>query len=89
MSAPEFFPEGGITPEYLGDGKKVMDWIGQHGDYQKNHILEVALAAVEDLRKAGCTSFSLIGQCWGVLMTAKIVSEEGTPFLSAGGPHPS
>jgi hypothetical protein len=66
-----------------------MGWIGQHGDYHKNHILEVTLAAVEDLRKAGCTSFSLVGQCWGVLMAAKVVSEEGTPFVSAGGPHPS
>lgn len=89
MSAPDYFLEGGIPPECLGDSSKVMGWIGQHGDYKKNHILEVTLAAVEDLRKAGCTSFSLVGQCWGVLMTAKIVSEEGTPFLSAGGPHPS
>ncbi|KAG0285103.1 hypothetical protein BGZ97_007930 [Linnemannia gamsii] len=89
LSAPEFFPEGGINPEYLGDSTKVMGWIGQHGDYHKNHILEVTLAAVEDLRKAGCTSFSLVGQCWGVLMAAKVVSEEGTPFVSAGGPHPS
>ncbi|KAG0278263.1 hypothetical protein BGZ96_002479 [Linnemannia gamsii] len=89
LSAPEYFPEGGITPEYLGESSKVMGWIGQHGDYHKNHILEVTLAAVEDLRKAGCTSFSLVGQCWGVLMAAKAVSEEGTPFSSAGGPHPS
>ncbi|KAG9072477.1 hypothetical protein KI688_000248 [Linnemannia hyalina] len=89
LSVPEFFPEGGIPPEYMGEGSKVMGWIGQYGDYQKNHILQVALAAVEDLRKAGCTSFSLVGQCWGVLMAVKIVSEEGTPFLSAGGPHPS
>ncbi|KAG0272213.1 hypothetical protein BGZ95_012051 [Linnemannia exigua] len=89
LSAPDYFPEGGIPPEYMGDSAKLMGWIGQHGDYHKNHILEVTLAAVEDLRKAGCTSFSLIGQCWGVLMAAKVVSEEGTPFLSAGGPHPS
>ncbi|KAH7059398.1 hypothetical protein BKA57DRAFT_444733 [Linnemannia elongata] len=89
LSAPDYFLEGGIPPECLGDSSKVMGWIGQHGDYKKNHILEVTLAAVEDLRKAGCTSFSLVGQCWGVLMTAKIVSEEGTLFLSAGGPHPS
>ncbi|KAF8943981.1 hypothetical protein BGZ47_004786 [Haplosporangium gracile] len=89
LSAPEFFSEGGITPEHMGESGKVMAWIGQHGDYHKNHILEVALAAVEDLRKAGCTSFSLIGQCWGVLMAVKIVSEENTPFSSAGGVHPS
>ncbi|KAF9091921.1 hypothetical protein BGX29_010678 [Mortierella sp. GBA35] len=90
LSAPNFFTEGGINPELMGDGKKVMGWIGQHGDFEKNHIKEIVLAAVEDLRKAGCTTFSLIGQCWGVLMAAKVVSEDdGAFFLAAGGPHPS
>ncbi|KAF9933961.1 hypothetical protein FBU30_003905 [Linnemannia zychae] len=89
VSVPDFFPKGGIPPEYMGDSKKLMGWIGENGDYKKNHILEIVLAAVEDLRKAGCTSICAMGQCWGALMAVKAASEEGTPLLATGGPHPS
>jgi dienelactone hydrolase len=66
-----------------------MPWIQANGDYEKNHLGEIIRAAVEDLRRDGCTTFSIFGLCWGALMAVKAASEEGTPFLSAGGPHPS
>ncbi|KAG0025385.1 hypothetical protein BGZ82_010056 [Podila clonocystis] len=87
LSAPDFFKNGGITNEQMGAG--VMPWIHENGDFKKNHINELILAAVEDLRKDGCTSFSIFGQCWGALMAVMAASQEGQPFLAAGGPHPS
>ncbi|KAG0086575.1 hypothetical protein BGZ93_008728 [Podila epicladia] len=87
LSAPDFFRNGGITNEQMGAG--VMPWIQENGDFKKNHINEMILAAVEDLRKDGCTSFSIFGQCWGALMSVFAASQEGQPFLAAGGPHPS
>ncbi|KAF9291231.1 hypothetical protein BGZ68_004751 [Mortierella alpina] len=90
LSVPDIFgKEGGIDNALMGDGSKVMAWIGAHGDYKKNHIDEIIRVAVEDLRKAGCTSFSIFGQCWGTLMAVKAASEEDSPFLAVGGPHPS
>ncbi|KAF9311087.1 hypothetical protein BG003_007809 [Podila horticola] len=87
LSAPDVFKNGGITEENMGAG--VMPWIHENGDFKKNHINEIILAAVEDLRKDGCTSFSIFGQCWGALMGVLAASQEGQPFLTAGGPHPS
>ncbi|KAF9370191.1 hypothetical protein CPB97_002950 [Podila verticillata] len=87
LSAPDFFKNGGITNEQMGAG--VMPWIHENADFKKNHINEIILAAVEDLRKDGCTSFSIFGQCWGALMAVLAASQEGQPFLTAGGPHPS
>ncbi|KAG0345387.1 hypothetical protein BG004_003751 [Podila humilis] len=84
LSAPDFFRNGG----YNGVGP-MMDWIHANGDYEKNHIGTMIKAAVEDLRKDGCTSFSIFGQCWGAYMSVKAASEEGNVFLAAGGPHPS
>ncbi|KAF8939525.1 hypothetical protein BGZ58_009530, partial [Dissophora ornata] len=89
LLAPDVFKNGGIPGEYMGNSAKLMEWIGANGDFKKNHIDEMINVAVEDLRKAGCTSFSIFGQCWGALMAVKAASEEGNPFLAAGGPHPS
>ncbi|KAI1314414.1 hypothetical protein EDD11_002201 [Mortierella claussenii] len=89
LSAPHVFKNGGIPPELVGDSTKLMAWLGANGDYKGNHVDEIIRVAVEDLRKDGCTSFSIFGQCWGALMAVKAASEEGQPFLSAGGPHPS
>ncbi|KAF9945074.1 hypothetical protein BGZ65_011214, partial [Modicella reniformis] len=87
LSAPQFFKDGGISDEVFSTD--VMTWINANADYDKNHIGEIIKAAVADLRKEGCTTFSIFGQCWGGLMAAKAASEEGNPFLAAGGPHPS
>ncbi|KAF9109058.1 hypothetical protein BGX27_008041 [Mortierella sp. AM989] len=89
LSAPNLFKNGGYDPDAMGDSTRLMAWIGSNGDFKKNHIDEIINAAVEDLRKDGCTSFSIFGQCWGALMAVKAASEEGNPFLAAGGPHPS
>jgi dienelactone hydrolase len=70
-------------------GSGVMPWIQANGDYKKNHIYEIIKAAVKDLRRDGCTTVSIFGQCWGALMAVKAASEEDSPFLAAGGPHPS
>ncbi|KAG0031755.1 hypothetical protein BGZ81_000696, partial [Podila clonocystis] len=70
LSVPDIFKNGGITNEQMGAG--VMPWIHENGDFKKNHINELILAAVEDLRKDGCTSFSIFGQCWGALMAIPI-----------------
>ncbi|KAF9353525.1 hypothetical protein BGX34_011520 [Mortierella sp. NVP85] len=87
LSAPLFFKNGGISDEDFRNN--VMTWIKANGDYEKNHLGEIIRAAVEDLRRDGCTTFSIFGQCWGALMAVKAASEEGTPFLATGGPHPS
>ncbi|KAF9428654.1 hypothetical protein BGZ94_001575 [Podila epigama] len=87
VSAPKFFPNGGIPDDQMGE--RLMPWIYANGDYKKNYIGDIIRAAVEDLRADGCTTFSIFGQCWGALMSAMAISEEGHPFLSAGGVHPS
>ncbi|GJJ68741.1 hypothetical protein EMPS_01087 [Entomortierella parvispora] len=89
LSAPHIFHNGAATPEMLGDRPRLMAWIGENGDYKKSHIDEIIRVAVEDLRADGCTSFSIFGQCWGAMIAVLAASEEGTPFLAAGGPHPS
>ncbi|KAG0225426.1 hypothetical protein B0O80DRAFT_446214 [Mortierella sp. GBAus27b] len=87
LSAPLFFKNGGIPDSAMGSG--VMPWIQANGDYEKNHIGEIVKAAVKDLRRDGCTTVSIFGQCWGTLMAVKAASEEDSPFLAVGGPHPS
>lgn len=89
LSAPVFFKNGGIPEDAWGKPNGVMDWIQANGDYEKNHIGEIVKAAVADLRRDGCTTVSIFGQCWGALMSVKAASEEGSTFLCAGGPHPS
>ncbi|KAF8918515.1 hypothetical protein BGZ58_004824, partial [Dissophora ornata] len=89
LLAPDFFKNGGLPEEYIGDTPKLMEWARANGDFKKNHVDEMIRIAVEDLRKAGCTSFSVFGQCWGGLMAVLASSEEGNPFLAAGGVHPS
>lgn len=51
-------------------------WIGENGDFM-NHISDLILAAVEELRAEGCTSFSIFGQCWGASIMIKAASEPG------------
>ncbi|KAG9323424.1 hypothetical protein KVV02_008824, partial [Mortierella alpina] len=89
VSVPHIFKDGGIPPDVFGNATQMMAWIDANGDYKKNHIDKIIRVAVRDLRKAGCTTFSIFGQCWGVLMAVKAVSEKDSPFLGAGGPHPS
>ncbi|KAF9575336.1 hypothetical protein EC968_003387 [Mortierella alpina] len=91
LIAPNFFGKvGGIDDTTLGGGRpKVVAWIDAHGDYKQNHVDETIRVAVEDLRKTGCTSFSIFGQCWGAFMSVKAGSEEGSPFLAIGGVHPA
>ncbi|KAF9575337.1 hypothetical protein EC968_003388 [Mortierella alpina] len=88
--APNFFGKvGGMDKALVGDMSKMTAWVNVHGDYKKNHVDETIRVAVEDLRKAGCTSFSIFGQCWGVWMSVKAGSEEDSPFLAIGGVHPA
>ncbi|KAF9566834.1 hypothetical protein EC968_003577 [Mortierella alpina] len=88
VSAPYLFKQ--IMPQsLLGDRGRLMAWLSEHGDYKNAHFDEVIRAAVEDLRADGCTSISIVGQCWGTLMAIKAASEDDSPFLAAGGPHPS
>ncbi|KAF9287849.1 hypothetical protein BGZ68_001198 [Mortierella alpina] len=88
VSAPYLFKQ--IMPEsLLGDREALMAWLSEHGDYRNNHFDEVIRAAVEDLRADGCTSVSIFGQCWGTYIAIQAASEDDSPFLAAGGPHPS
>ncbi|KAF9956381.1 hypothetical protein BGZ70_009913 [Mortierella alpina] len=88
VSAPYLFKQ--IMPQsLLGNREGVMAWLSEHGDYKNTHFDEVIRAAVEDLRADGCTSISIVGQCWGTFIAIKAASEDDSPFLAAGGPHPS
>ncbi|KAF9181595.1 hypothetical protein BGZ51_005311 [Haplosporangium sp. Z 767] len=89
ISAPDFFKNGGIKESDITESRTMMDWIIDNGDYKKNNVDEYIRVAAEDLRKAGCTTISIFGQCWGALMALKAASEEDSTFLCAGGPHPS
>jgi len=75
--------------DLLADRPGLMAWLGANGDYKNNHFAELINAAVEDLRADGCTSFSIMGQCWGTFVAVQASSEPGNPFLACGGPHPS
>jgi len=83
------FTDGPVPTSLLGDRDAFWAWIAENGDFKKNHINDLILAAVEDLRADGCTSFSIFGQCWGASIAILAASEPGQPFLAAGGPHPS
>ncbi|GJJ74426.1 hypothetical protein EMPS_06784 [Entomortierella parvispora] len=88
VSVPHFFKE--LMPlSLLTDRPAIMAWLGAHGDYTKCHFKEYIDAAIEDLRADGCTSFSIVGQCWGAYIAVQAASEPGNPFLACGGPHPS
>ncbi|KAF9360813.1 hypothetical protein BGX26_007575 [Mortierella sp. AD094] len=88
VSVPHMFKEK--TPKsLLGDVPAIMAWLGENGDYKKSHLDELIRAVVEDLRADGCTTFSIFGQCWGAKIAIQAASEEGSPFLAAGGPHPT
>lgn len=90
LAAPHIFPKGGTLPEsLLGDLPSILTWIKENGDFKKNHIHDVILAAVEDLRADGCTTFSIFGQCWGAYVAVQAASQPESVFLAAGGPHPS
>ncbi|KAG0354296.1 hypothetical protein BGZ54_001711 [Gamsiella multidivaricata] len=88
VSAPHFFSEG-MPESLLGDRSALMAWLSEHGDYKNNRLYDVVLAAVENLRADGCTTFSIEGQCWGTYIAIQAASEPGNPFLAVGGPHPS
>ncbi|KAF9975769.1 hypothetical protein BGZ73_000440 [Actinomortierella ambigua] len=88
VSMLHVFTSGGYPPEKLGNSKELMAWIGNY-DYTECDLYGFAKAAVEDLRKDGVKTFAVMGQCWGVLMAAKVASEADTPFCAWGGPHPS
>ncbi|KAF9109985.1 hypothetical protein BGX27_006899 [Mortierella sp. AM989] len=89
IAAPYVFKDGFLPESILGDRPSLMAWIGANGDFKKNHIDQIILAAVEDLRADGCTTFSIFGQCWGAYISLQAASEPNQPFLAAGGPHPS
>jgi dienelactone hydrolase len=73
----------------MGNRPALREWVFKHGDYKNSHIDALIRAAVKDLRADGCTSFSIIGQCWGAWIAVQAASEEDAVFLAAGGPHPS
>ncbi|KAF8924895.1 hypothetical protein EDD21DRAFT_431394 [Dissophora ornata] len=89
VAAPHMFKDGPVPSSLLGDRAAFWAWIGDNGDFKKNHFMELILAAVEDLRADGCTTFSIFGQCWGAYIAIQAASEAGQPFLATGGPHPS
>ncbi|KAF9582320.1 hypothetical protein BGW38_000351 [Lunasporangiospora selenospora] len=66
-----------------------MAFLSTHGHYTNSYVDELILAAVEDLRADGCTSFVIYGQCWGTNIALQAAADERMPFLAAGGPHPS
>ncbi|KAF9172519.1 hypothetical protein BGX21_007719 [Mortierella sp. AD011] len=89
VAAPYVFRNGNLPESLIGDRQAMMAWIGANGDFKKNHIDQIILATVEELRADGCTTFSIFGQCWGSYISLQAASEPNQPFLSAGGPHPS
>ncbi|KAF9963145.1 hypothetical protein BGZ65_005580 [Modicella reniformis] len=90
LAAPHIFPQGGALPEsLLGSLPDILAWLKDNGDFKRDHIHDVILAAVEDLRADGCTTFSIFGQCWGAYISVLAASQPGSIFLAAGGPHPS
>ncbi|GJJ72285.1 hypothetical protein EMPS_04642 [Entomortierella parvispora] len=91
VSVPNFFYKTNkVPPELFGDRPKLMEWLGANGSYgAPSHVDSVIHAAVEDLRKDGCTHFVIYGQCWGALKALEAAADEKMPFLAAGGPHPS
>ncbi|KAF9433986.1 hypothetical protein BGZ76_008727 [Entomortierella beljakovae] len=89
VAAPYLFKDGPLPESFLGNRDAMITWIGANGDFKKNFIDQIILAAVEDLRAAGCTTFSIFGQCWGAFISLQAVSEPNQPFLAAGGLHPS
>ena len=62
----------------------------EHGSYgAPAHLDALIHAAVEDLRKDGCTHFVIYGQCWGAWKALEAAADSTMPFLATGGPHPS
>lgn len=89
VSVPHMFTVDSPAAQLLGNRPALVEWVSKHGDYKNSHLDAVIRAAVEDLRADGCTSFSIIGQCWGAWIAVQAASEEDSVFLAAGGPHPS
>ncbi|GJJ68114.1 hypothetical protein EMPS_00460 [Entomortierella parvispora] len=89
VASPHMFKDGPAPTSVLGNRDVFWAWIAENGDYKKNHIYDLILAAVEDLRADGCTTISIFGLCWGASIAIKAASEPGQPFLATGGPHPS
>lgn len=89
LAAPHIFPDGSLPESLLGNHPAMLKWIQENADFKKNHIHDVILAAVEDLRAAGCTTFSIFGQCWGAYISVTAASQPESVFLATGGPHPS
>lgn len=89
MSVPHVFKEASPAAQLMGNRPALREWVFKHGDYKNSHIDALIRAAVKDLRADGCTSFSIIGQCWGAWIAVQAASEEDAVFLAAGGPHPS
>ncbi|KAG0286804.1 hypothetical protein BGZ96_009154 [Linnemannia gamsii] len=89
VSVPHMFKVVSPVEQLLGNRPALMEWVSKHGDYKNSHLDALIRAAVEDLRADGCTSFSIIGQCWGTWIAVQAASEEDSLFLAAGGPHPS
>ncbi|KAF8938089.1 hypothetical protein EDD21DRAFT_373363 [Dissophora ornata] len=89
VAAPHLFMNGGLPVSLLGSRPAMLAWVGENADFKKNHIDKLILAAVEDLRADGCTTFSIFGQCMGAYIAVLAASEPEQPFLATGGPHPS
>ncbi|KAG0046442.1 hypothetical protein BGZ83_008400 [Gryganskiella cystojenkinii] len=93
VSVPHCFQQSGLDSlpaEFLGDGAKMVSWIGANGSYgAPAHLDDLILAAVEDLKQDGCTDFVIYGQCWGAMIALAAAADERMTFLAAGGPHPS
>ncbi|KAG9061621.1 hypothetical protein KI688_007201 [Linnemannia hyalina] len=89
VSVPHMFKEASPAAQLMGNLPALMEWVGKHGSYKESHLDALIRAAIEDLRADGCTSFSIIGQCWGTWIAIQAASEEDSVFLAVGGPHPS
>ncbi|GJJ72286.1 hypothetical protein EMPS_04643 [Entomortierella parvispora] len=91
VSVPNMFREAGQAPSHLfKDPEERMAWMGQHCSYgAPAHLDALIRAAVEDLRKDGCTHFVIYGQCWGAWKALEAAADSTMPFLATGGPHPS
>ncbi|KAF9910956.1 hypothetical protein EC991_005131 [Linnemannia zychae] len=89
VSVPFMFKQKSVPASLIGDRPAILEFVAKNGDYKNSHLDDLIRAAVEDLRADGCTSFSIIGQCWGTFIAVQAASDEGSVFLAAGGPHPS
>ncbi|KAF9975768.1 hypothetical protein BGZ73_000439 [Actinomortierella ambigua] len=89
VSIPDWFVNGPMPDEYMGNRPKLFQWVSKNGDYRKNHLDELIKLAAKDLLAEGCTDVYLIGVCYGTFLAIRAASEADQVFKGVAGPHPS